>query len=77
MIPETPERDLPVIHVTNSDEVSILKEKILRLERELRENAGLAERWHQLAEDRLKHMDSTSHRFANFKFIIVFFNTGL
>ncbi|XP_008211366.1 centrosomal protein cep290 [Nasonia vitripennis] len=64
---EQPERDIPTGETTpasasRTEETSILREKISRLETELSISAELAERWHRLAEDRLRHMDSTRER---------------
>jgi hypothetical protein len=47
-----------------SEDASILKERLSRLETELSISAELADRWHRLAEDRLRHMDSTRERFV-------------
>ena len=65
---EYPERDLPIGETARSDsrseEVMMLKEKISRLESDLGVSNELAERWHLLAEDRLRSMDSTRKRCA-------------
>ncbi|KAJ8673333.1 hypothetical protein QAD02_004595 [Eretmocerus hayati] len=45
-----------------SEEASILRDKIFRLETELNVSSELAERWHRLAEDRLRHMDGMRER---------------
>ncbi|XP_058789831.1 centrosomal protein cep290-like isoform X2 [Phymastichus coffea] len=66
-ISEQPERDLSLGEAVKSEEkvveeMSVLREKICRLETELSISHELAERWHRLAEDRLRHMDSTRQR---------------
>ncbi|XP_011504729.1 PREDICTED: centrosomal protein of 290 kDa-like [Ceratosolen solmsi marchali] len=45
-----------------SEEASILRERVSRLETELSISGELADRWHRLADDRLRHMDSTRER---------------
>ncbi|CAB0031278.1 unnamed protein product [Trichogramma brassicae] len=62
---EYPERDIPIgetARSNRSEEILSLKEKLHRLESELNVSNEVAERWHQLAEDRLKHLDSTRQR---------------
>jgi len=45
------------------EELLILREKVSTLEAELNISKELSERWHQLAEERLKYMDRTRERF--------------
>lgn len=69
---EQPERDISAGETPSAaraEETSILREKISRLETELSISAELAERWHRLAEDRLRHMDSTRERYIQYIYI--------
>jgi len=45
------------------EELMILREKVSTLEAELNISKELSERWHQLAEERLKYMDRMRERF--------------
>ena len=45
-----------------SEETSVLKERVTKLETELNVETELVERWHRLADDRLKHMENMRER---------------
>jgi len=51
-------------NAVQEEEIARLHEKVSTLEAELNISKELSERWHQLAEERLKHMDRMRERFV-------------
>jgi len=52
------------------EEIARLHEKVSTFEAELNISKELSERWHRLAEERLKHMDCMRERFDSNKFFV-------
>lgn len=56
---------IPRNSAAQEDEIARLHEKVSTLEAELNISKELSERWHRLAEERLKHMDRMRERFVS------------
>lgn len=56
---------VPRNSAAHEEEIARLNEKVSTLEAELNISKELSERWHRLAEERLKHMDRMRERFVS------------
>lgn len=56
---------VPRSNAAQEEEIARLREKVSTLEAELNISKELSERWHRLAEERLKHMDRMRERFVS------------
>lgn len=56
---------VPRNSAVQEEEIARLREKVSTLEAELNISKELSERWHRLAEERLKHMDRMRERFVS------------
>lgn len=55
---------VPRNNAAQEEEIARLREKVSTLEAELNISKELSERWHRLAEERLKHMDRMREKFV-------------